>query len=364
MRALALLLTASLVGQTPTTPPPEPPTLPVLLRMLRDDAFDAVERDALADQILARDLPARTALFDAVRTGYAARHRQFRAAVSRQQKRFAKEVPATLKSQLGRQATRKLDSLRTEALALSRSAELSKAMIHDQIDPLLQQIEALALVTPAAVLAHDRQLADADRALRELATRATEWFRLYLRIMHEVDRDEAGRRHIDRFEQEPEPPESARELDEPYALAALTALPLSGRDQQALLANVALQPQTDPEEFAGTMHLNRIRIALGLNVVAIDDKLGHAARDHSVDMRTLGFFSHESPVAGKRTFGDRAAKAGTSASAENIAWGQATGIGAITAWWYSPGHHKNMLGGHARTGLGRSESHWTQMFGG
>jgi uncharacterized protein YkwD len=80
-------------------------------------------------------------------------------------------------------------------------------------------------------------------------------------------------------------------------------------------------------------------------------------------MQRLGFFAHESPVEGKRTPGDRAAKAGTSGGAENIARGQRTAKSANQAWWYSPGHHKNMLGGHARIGLGRKDDFWTQMFG-
>ena len=42
-------------------------------------------------------------------------------------------------------------------------------------------------------------------------------------------------------------------------------------------------------------------------------------------------------------------------SPENIAAGQDTGEGAIHAWWHSPGHHKNMLGGHGRVGLGRRD---------
>ena len=78
----------------------------------------------------------------------------------------------------------------------------------------------------------------------------------------------------------------------------------------------------------------------------------------------LGFFSHTSPVEGKRTPSDRAARFGTSASAENIAQGQPTGPAAIRSWWYSPGHHRNMMGAFARVGLGRSEAYWTQMFGG
>ena len=74
-------------------------------------------------------------------------------------------------------------------------------------------------------------------------------------------------------------------------------------------------------------------------------------------------FAHESPVEGKRTPWDRAARFGTSASGENIAGGQTTGAGANLGWWYSPGHHKNMLGGFGRVGLGRSGELWTQMFG-
>ena len=106
------------------------------------------------------------------------------------------------------------------------------------------------------------------------------------------------------------------------------------------------------------------RAESGLATLRIDAKLGNAARDHSVDMRTQNFFSHDSPVDGKRTPWDRAARAGTSAGAENIAAGHDTGKSAIRGWWYSPGHHKNMLGNHARTGLGRSEGLWTQLFGG
>jgi uncharacterized protein YkwD len=142
------------------------------------------------------------------------------------------------------------------------------------------------------------------------------------------------------------------------------AMTLSAQDRKALEFNETLRATTDPAEFAGTLELNRIRIALGLNALRIDEKLGNAARDHSKDMVNLGFFAHESPVEGKKTPYDRASRAGTSASSENIAQGHGTGEGAIEGWWYSPGHHKNMLGSHGRTGLGRHETTWTQLFGG
>jgi uncharacterized protein YkwD len=69
-------------------------------------------------------------------------------------------------------------------------------------------------------------------------------------------------------------------------------------------------------------------------------------------------------VPGKATPWDRARQAGTSASAENIAAGTATGAGANKMWFHSPGHFKNMLStGHHRMGLGNNGKIWTQMFG-
>ena len=61
---------------------------------------------------------------------------------------------------------------------------------------------------------------------------------------------------------------------------------------------------------------------------------------------------------------DRAEKAGTTASGENIYMGGSASVDAIKAWFLSPGHHKNMLApGQVRQGLGRVNKHWTQMFG-
>jgi uncharacterized protein YkwD len=144
-------------------------------------------------------------------------------------------------------------------------------------------------------------------------------------------------------------------------------MPMSAGDRRVLLENRAMESapdlKLDPEVGLGVLDLNRLRILLGSNALRIDPKLCVASQGHSEDMQRLGFFAHESPVEGKRTPGDRAAKAGTSGGAENIARGQRTAKSANQAWWYSPGHHKNMLGGHARIGLGRKDDFWTQMFG-
>jgi uncharacterized protein YkwD len=119
----------------------------------------------------------------------------------------------------------------------------------------------------------------------------------------------------------------------------------------------------DPEEVRGIRRLNEIRLLVGLPAQATDLKLVAACRTHSEDMCREGFFAHESPVSGRETPWKRAQAAGTTASAENIAAGTDSGGGAVQMWWHSPGHHKNMLGGQPRTGLGRYERHWTQLFG-
>ena len=109
--------------------------------------------------------------------------------------------------------------------------------------------------------------------------------------------------------------------------------------------------------------LNLTRNLLGLPSLAIDMKLTAAARDHSKDMEELKFMAHESPVPGKKTPEDRAARFGTSSLGENIFQGSRDGNAANRAWFHSPGHFKNMLGDHQRVGVGRSGVYFTEMFG-
>jgi uncharacterized protein YkwD len=110
--------------------------------------------------------------------------------------------------------------------------------------------------------------------------------------------------------------------------------------------------------------LNVARTICGLRPLLYDAKLCEAAQGHSQDMATRDFFSHESPLSGKKTFSDRAKLAGTSASGENIYKGSSVSTEALKAWFVSPGHHKNMFSESARRqGLGHDGKLWTQMFG-
>ena len=130
---------------------------------------------------------------------------------------------------------------------------------------------------------------------------------------------------------------------------------------QARLA-VALN-RLDAQEAAVIVETNKQRVAKGLPLLQVDFNLCRAAADHSHDMVTHKFFSHTSPVPGKATFGDRAARFGASAAAENIAQGD-DGRSAVTMWMKSDGHRANILNpGFRRIGVGRARGHFTQVFG-
>jgi uncharacterized protein YkwD len=79
-------------------------------------------------------------------------------------------------------------------------------------------------------------------------------------------------------------------------------------------------------------------------------------------MKEHNFFSHTSPVPGKRTVGNRAKLAGTSATAENILRGGVDGPGAFWGWFSSKGHHENLLGAYRQVGIGYYDGFWTSNF--
>jgi uncharacterized protein YkwD len=112
--------------------------------------------------------------------------------------------------------------------------------------------------------------------------------------------------------------------------------------------------------------VNQERAAAGCGAVTADAALAGVARAHSADMRDRGFFDHTNPD-GQDPF-DRAAAAGLSARAENIARGQADAAAVMESWMNSPGHRRNILDCDlTRLGVGVAEGAggpwWTQLFG-
>lgn len=139
---------------------------------------------------------------------------------------------------------------------------------------------------------------------------------------------------------------------------------MSPKDQKTMAANAALAPTLDAQDYRQMFLVNQYRVLAGKPALAIDPKLVECCKDHSKDMVERNFFSHESPVGGKRSFRDRAANFKTSAKAENIYRGSEKAEDAFWSWFESDDHHRNMMGGHTRIGTGRNGPRWTQMFGG
>jgi hypothetical protein len=122
--------------------------------------------------------------------------------------------------------------------------------------------------------------------------------------------------------------------------------------------------QLDDSEIQAIEETNKRRAEYKLPPLEVDLHLVLAARDHSKDMAEHGFFDHESPIEGKKTFVDRAKRFGGDANGENIFAGDRSAAVAVQAWMDSPGHRENILRpSFRRIGIGRHDQHWTQVFG-
>jgi uncharacterized protein YkwD len=134
------------------------------------------------------------------------------------------------------------------------------------------------------------------------------------------------------------------------------------QDQGTMAANHGMKELIQPEEYRCVVITNLYRVMMGKKALKIDVKLCNAGRGHSKDMVEFKFFAHESPVPGKKTFSDRASKAGTSAESENIYMGSPRGEDAFWGWFLSIDHHRNMMGDHSKIGVGNHKDHWTENF--
>ena len=277
---------------------------------------------------------------------------------------FDKEAAAVLKGRLDRKARAEIDERRAVILAGARDKSLTKEHIKSTSDPALARLQELLTVQPAQVWERDEELFERwDACLAGLDAEA-KWFRTFERAREALEASgPKGPRQASRLKAPPAPARDAEAALELLELRAWLATPMGESDQRVFAANRELAGTIDDQELAGVFEHNRRRVLIGLGAQRIDVKLCDAGRGHSKDMEERGFFSHTSPVKGKESFGQRAALAGTSANAENIAMGQRSGRDAILGWWYSPGHHRNMLGGQSRIGLGRHGVHWTELFG-
>jgi uncharacterized protein YkwD len=117
-------------------------------------------------------------------------------------------------------------------------------------------------------------------------------------------------------------------------------------------------------EREGALAVNEYRELLGLKALRIDASLCRAAAGHSAAMSERGFFSHESPLPGRKTPYARIRKEGYEfrVAGENVARKEG-GLGAreaVDAWIASPGHHRNLLvPDFEDAGIGVRGIYWT-----
>lgn len=360
---LDLVPTAAAQEPTPAPAPAAPADPGPLLSQLRKSDLPLADARLAAAGLRRHGTVVRLQASDLLRDRFLARMQLHDKELERLGRAAERAAAAVQKQRLGKDGAQRVESLRSTALGVSRRQDLSKDRIVRELDPIVAELQELLLPTLEQVLAVEPDVGPGLDRLRAVRTELAEWHALYAAMLDGFDLHPDVQKHLEK-NPVPDPPPVPEALATTAVEWLLLGLPLSPRDRRTVQENAQLRAAMDPEEFAGTQALNKLRYLLGLPMVRIDPKLGDAARDHSDDMARLSFFDHNSPVPGKRSFADRASRFGTSASSENIATGHADGEDAIRGWWYSPGHHRNMLGNHVRTGLGRSGTLWTQLFGG
>ena len=109
--------------------------------------------------------------------------------------------------------------------------------------------------------------------------------------------------------------------------------------------------------------VNEQRAAYGLSALTLSQTLCAGARLKSQDMKSGGYFSHESPTYG--TPFEMMQQLGISyrTAGENIAMGYSTAEAVVNAWMNSESHRANILNGtYTQIGVGEAGGYWTQWF--
>ncbi len=303
------------------------------------------ERERIVDELVEMGLPAVKQLSDVV-------NRELLGALKHYGQKVEKRLAQVGRNKSAEVNPAEIQKLRATVLSLRDNADLTHEMIVKKGDPALAQLRQLLLPDRKAVLDDVPEL-QVER--EKLLTVGRLWERCAAELIKDAPPPADGKAA--------KPPSFKDYLHGVEDQAVDMLLPIPPKDREILAANARLASQIETEETRTILACNLTRALLGLNVASIDPRLCEAARDHSHDMESLKFFAHDSPVEGKKTPWDRAKRQGASASAENIAAGVTDGSAANDMWFHSPGHHKNMLGNHARIGVGRSGALFTEMFG-
>ena len=350
---IALVLVGVLAQSVVTVAAPGlPPALTAEQRMqvkeliseFRRRREEPAEQDKVVEKLLEIGGPAVTQLMAIVNKGLNGQLRPYAS-------KFQQQAAELSRSKLQGVNVQSVRQLQEQVLALGKREDLTKQMITSQADPVLEKLRQLMVVDREAVLARSPSL---QQQRKQLLTNGRHWERCVAHMIEQLPPND---------DMPVEPPSFDAYLRGEEDLLTQLVVPMPARARAVLAANNRLATRIDREEARAILACNLTRNLPGLTPLSIDFALTAAARDHSSDMRTHKFFSHTSPLPGKKSPGDRARNFGASWSGENIFMGNADGLVAHRAWFHSPGHHRNLLGKHGRVGVGRDGVYFTQMFG-
>ena len=314
-----------------------------LLVEYRSAGADVEKKQAVMDKVLEIGPAAAPLMLAAV-------DRDLQPKIKKYNAKFQAAAVAASKRKTGKVDRNEVMELRKTVLDLQKLGDgFTHEIITEKADPAVAKLRAMFILDRSDVLDKSKDL-QADRK------KLTDLGRLWERCQIQMPSENTDDTKIST-------PTFESYLQDEENLATSLAAPLDPRTRAVLAMNAKLAERIDPEEARAILELNLTRNLLGLPALAIDLNLCAAARDHSTDMDKQGFFSHDSPVEGKKTPWDRAKRFGATASAENIYKGSKSGKGANDGWFHSPGHHRNQMGNHTRVGVGRSGGLFTQMFG-
>ena len=327
----------------PTLTPDQRAKVNKLLVEYRSAGNDVEKKQAVCDKVLEIGPAASPLMLAAV-------NRDLQPKIKKYNAKFQAQAAAASNRKTGKVDLNEVMELRKTVLDLQKLGDkFTHEIITEKADPAVAKLRAMFILDRSDVLDKSKDL-QADR--KKLSDLGRLWERCQIQMPNEnTDQTKASTPTFESYLQDEE------------NLAVSLAAPLDPRTRAVLAMNSKLAEKIDPEEARAILELNLTRNLLGLPALALDLNLCAAARDHSTDMEKQGFFSHESPVEGKKTPWDRAKRFGTTASAENIYKGSSSGKSANDGWFHSPGHHRNQMGSHARVGVGRSGGLFTQMFG-
>jgi len=299
-----------------------------LIRQYKQVADDAAARDKVIHEIVLYGPEARALLRKQL-------ERELSPLLRRYEQMFERAAQAAVRARRRQVDQDRVRDLRRQFLDVRSAGDLTKTLIVEKADPALKELAELLAVSRDEVLGKDDTLG---------------------KLRDQLEGAAAGWRSLTS--------DSTDDLLTPIEQPIIAELgAMTSYDRRALGRNAQLADQLGEQEALGIAELNRMRMLLGLKAMVIDLKLCEASRGHSRDMAERGFFSHDSPVPGKKTPWDRARAAGTSAAGECIAAGTQLGVKAIEMWWHSPGHFKIIMSDHPRVGLGRAEAQWTLLVG-